>query len=51
MITTEQARKKLSKEDNDKYSDEQVQSIIDDCYKIADLAIDVYLEEKKNGKR
>jgi hypothetical protein len=50
-ITVEQAREKLSKEDNEKYSDAEVQSIIDDSYKLANIAIDQYLAEKNVKRR
>ena len=46
MITIEQARKHLSDEDNKKYSDEDIQSIISDARVLADIAIDEYLAGK-----
>ena len=45
-ITIEQARKKLPKEENDKLTDDEVQSIINDVRTIANIAINEHLKDK-----
>jgi hypothetical protein len=49
MITVEDARKNLSKEVNEKLSDEDVAAVIADAYTIGILAVEQYLQEKKKN--
>jgi hypothetical protein len=47
MLSLEKARTYLDEQTNKETSDEQLLSILNDGYILADLAIDMFLEKKK----
>ena len=50
MMSLEKARTYLDEKTSKETSDEQLLSIINDCYIFADLAIDIFLEKKNLNK-
>lgn len=50
MISIEKARTYLDEKTNKEMTDEQVAAIMADCYTLADIVIDDYLEKKKLNK-
>lgn len=50
MLSIEQARTYLDEKTNKEMSDEQVAAIMADCYTLADIVIENYLDKKKLNK-
>ena len=51
MMSLEKARTYLDEKTNKELSDEQVATLMADCYTLADIVIDDYFDKKKLKKR
>jgi hypothetical protein len=50
MLTLEQVRATLSREDNEKYTDEEVLQIRDELYTLAEIIYEKWSEDKKKER-